>query len=137
MSRPHFLRRVRLTTTARLVNELVEARDDKSLSKLVSRYPRFELLIVDELAYIPLSPTEAELLFQVLDERSEVSALIITPNLPFGEWTKGFPEPRLCKAVVDRLTFNSHIVETGIDSWRFKKTMERQRGKEARKQKAS
>ena len=64
---------------------------------------------------------------QVLDERSEVSTLICTTNLPFGEWTKIFPEPRLCKAVVDRLTFNAHLVETGTESWRFKKTLERQK----------
>ena len=68
---------------------------------------------LDDLAYVPLAPNEAELLFQVLDERSEMSALVTTTNLPFGEWTKVFPEPRLCKAVVDRLTFNAHIVETG------------------------
>jgi DNA replication protein DnaC len=128
-------RRVRFVTTASLVNELIEARDDKSLSKVVARYGRFDLLVVDELAYTPLAPAEAELLFQVLDERSEVSSLIVTTNLPFGEWTKIFPEPRLCKAVVDRLTFNSHIIETGADSWRFRKTLERQNRKEARKQK--
>ena len=122
-------RRVRFATTASLVNELLEARDDRTLSKVVARYARVELLILDELAYVPLAPPEAELLFQVLDERSERSALIVTTNLPFGEWTKVFPEPRLCKAVVDRLTFNAHIVETGTDSWRFKKTLERQKRK--------
>ena len=126
-------RRVRFTTTAALVNELLEARDDRTLSKVVARYARVELLILDELAYVPLTPPEAELLFQVLDERSERSALIVTTNLPFGEWTKVFPEPRLCKAVVDRLTFNAHIVETGTDSWRFKKTVERQQRKRVRR----
>lgn len=128
-------RRVRFTTTAALVNELLEARDDRTLSKVVARYARVELLILDELAYVPLAPPEAELLFQVLDERSERSALIVTTNLPFGEWTKVFPEPRLCKAVVDRLTFNAHIVETGTDSWRFKKTLERQKRKGVRNRK--
>ncbi len=122
-------RRVRFTTTAGLVNELVEARDAQALSKLVARYARYELLVLDELAYVPLAPPEAELLFQVLDERSEVSALIVTTNLPFGEWTKVFPEPRLCKAVVDRLTFNAHIIETGTESWRFRTTLETRRGK--------
>ena len=120
-------RRVRFVTTAGLVNELRESRDDRSLSKVVARYSRIELLVLDELAYVPLSPADAELLFQVLDERSEVSALVCTTNLPFGEWTKIFPEPRLCKAVVDRLTFNAHIVQTGTESWRFKKTLERQK----------
>jgi DNA replication protein DnaC len=66
------------------VNELLEARDDKSLPRVVARYGRVELLILDELAYVPLSPAEAELLFQVLDERSEASSLVLTTNLPFG-----------------------------------------------------
>jgi DNA replication protein DnaC len=128
-------RRVRFTTTAGLVNELLEARDERILSRVVARYARVELLLLDELAYVPLSQPEAELLFQVLDERSERSALIVTTNLPFGEWTKVFPEPRLCKAVVDRLTFNAHIVETGTESWRFRKTLERQRRKGGHRQK--
>lgn len=126
-------RRVRFTTTAALVNELVEARDDRSLSRVVARYCRVELLVCDDLAYVPLAQNEAELLFQVLDERSELSAVVATTNLPFSEWTKVFPEPRLCKAVVDRLTFNAHIVETGTESWRFKKTMERQQRKGVRR----
>jgi DNA replication protein DnaC len=126
-------RRVRFVTTAALVNELLEARDDRTLSKIVARYARVELLIMDELAYVPLSHAEAELLFQVLDERSELSAILLTTNLPFGEWTKVFPEARLCKAIVDRLTFNAHIIETGTDSWRFKKTLERQQRKGVRR----
>jgi DNA replication protein DnaC len=125
-------RRVRFVSTAGLVNELREARDDRSLSRLVARYARIELLILDELAYVPLSPADAELLFQVLDERSEQRSLITTTNLPFGEWTKVFPEARLCKAVVDRLTFNAHIIETGTESWRFKKTLEAQQRRGAR-----
>lgn len=94
---------MRFTTTAALVNELIEARCPRSLP----RYSKVELLILDELAYVPLAPAETELVFQVLDQRSELSALIISTNLPFGEWTKVFPEQRLCKAVVDRLTFNA------------------------------
>lgn len=109
-------RRVRFATTAGLVNEVREARDDRDLSRVVARYAPVELLVLDELAYVPLAPAEAELLFQVLDERSERSALIVTTNLPFGGWTAVFPEPRLCKAVVDRLPFNAHIVETRTES---------------------
>ncbi|MGH2792025.1 MAG: IS21-like element helper ATPase IstB [Actinomycetota bacterium] len=129
-------RRVRFTTAASLVNELIEGRDDHTLSKVIARYARYELVVLDELAYVPLGATEAELLFQVLDARAEVSATVITTNLPFGEWTSVFPEPRLCKAIVDRLTFNAHIVETGTESWRFRKTMERQQRKGARSKKA-
>jgi DNA replication protein DnaC len=78
-------RRVRFTTTAGLVNELVEARDDRSLSRVVARYSRVDVLVLDEVGYVPLSPAEAELLFQVLDERSERSAVVCTTNLPFGK----------------------------------------------------
>ena len=122
-------RRTRFTTVASLANELVEAKDQRMLSKVIGRYARYELLVLDEMAYVPLSPTEAELLFQVLDERSERAALVTNTNLPFGEWTKVFPEPRLCKAVIDRLTFRATIIETGTESWRFKKTLERQMGR--------
>jgi DNA replication protein DnaC len=125
-------RRVRFLTAAALVNELIEARDNHNLSKVVARYARIELVVLDELAYVPLSATEAELLFQVLDQRAEVSPIIVTTNLPFSEWTSVFPEPRLCKAIVDRLTFNAHIVETGSESWRFRKTMQRQQRKGGR-----
>jgi len=129
-------RRVRFVTTAGLVNELLEARDDRTLSRIVARYARVELLVLDEMAYVPLSHPEAELLFQVLDERTELSSIVMTTNLPFGEWTKVFPEPRLCKAIVDRLTFNAHIVETGTESWRFRKTLERQQRKGVRRKTA-
>jgi DNA replication protein DnaC len=129
-------RRVRFVTTAGLVNELLEARDDRILSRVVARYARVELLILDEMAYVPLTHAEAELLFQVLDERTELSSIVLTTNLPFGEWTKVFPEARLCKAIVDRLTFNSHIIETGTESWRFRKTLERQRRKGVRRKTA-
>lgn len=122
-------RRVRFVTAAALLNELIEARDNHNLSKVVARYARIDLVVLDELAYVPLSATEAELLFQVLDQRAEVSPIVVTTNLPFSEWTSVFPEPRLCKAIVDRLTFNAHIVETGTESWRFRKTMQKQQRK--------
>lgn len=121
-------RKVRFTTTAGLVTELLEAREHHALSRVVARYGRVDLLILDELAYVPLAQAEAELLFQILDERTESSSIALTTNLPFGEWTKVFPEPRLCKAVVDRLTFNAHIIETGTESWRFRQAVERRKG---------
>ena len=112
-------RRVRFTTLAQLTNELQEAQSQQELSRLVARYSRFELLAVDELGYLALPEGAAELVFQVLSERHERGSLIITTNLPFGEWTKVFPDPRLAKAVVDRLTHRAHIIETGTESWRF------------------
>ena len=113
-------RRVRFTTLAALANELQEAESRRELARVVSRYARIELLVLDELGYLALPEGAAELVFQVISERNERASLIVTTNLPFGEWTKIFPDPRLAKAVVDRLTHRAHIVETGTESWRFK-----------------
>lgn len=111
--------RTRFTTLAALAGELMEARDQLTLSRIVARYTRYELLILDELGYLALPEDAAELIFQVLSERNERGSLIVTTNLPFGEWTKVFEDARLAKAVVDRLTMNAHIIDTGHDSWRL------------------
>jgi len=113
-------RRVRFTTLAALANELQEAASSKELARVVGRYARIDLLLLDELGYLALPDGAAELVFQVLSERHERGSLIITTNLPFGEWTKVFPDPRLAKAVVDRLTHRAHIIDTGSESWRFR-----------------
>jgi DNA replication protein DnaC len=116
---------VRFVTAGRLANELVEARDAFALSRVVGRYARVDLLIVDELGYLPLRTADAELLFQVLSERTEQRAIVVTTNLPFSEWTSVFPEPRLCRAVVDRLTHRSTIIETGRKSIRLEDALGR------------
>jgi DNA replication protein DnaC len=77
--------------------------------------------------HVQASETGAELLFQVLAERNEVASVVATTNLPFGEWTRIFTDTRLCKAVVDRLTFGAHIIETGTDSWRLRRSLDRAR----------
>ena len=110
---------VRYVLASKLVNELVEAADDKQLSKTIARYGRVDLLICDELGYLELDRRGAELLFQVLTEREEKSAIAIASNEPFSGWTKTFTDPRLCAAIVDRLTFNGQIVETGTTSYRL------------------
>jgi len=119
---------VRFVTVAQLATELVEARDARELGRVVARYNRAETLILDELGYVPLSRVDAELLFRVLGERQERRPVIVTTNLPFGEWTQVFPDPRLCKAVVDRLTFRAHIIETGSESMRLAASLRAKKG---------
>lgn len=125
-------RAVRFVTAARLVNELMEAKDARELGRVVARYTRHALLVVDELGYLPLSRADAELLFQVLGERQEKGAIIVTTNLPFSEWTTIFPDPRLCRAVVDRLTHRAHIIETGTRSIRLEDSLtKKHKGRQA------
>jgi len=116
-------RSVRFTTVAALVNELMEAQGERELSRVVGRWARCELMVADELGYVSLPPSGAELLFQVLAQRSERASILLTSNLRFSEWTSVFPDPRLCKAAVERLTFRSHIVDTGTESFRFKRSL--------------
>ena len=115
---------MRFTTAAELVNELVEARQQSELSRIVNRWARYELIVVDEFAYVAMPDTAAELLFQVIAGRAERAAVIVTTNLPFSEWTTMFPNARLCKAMVDRLTDRAHIIETGNESYRFRRTLQ-------------
>jgi DNA replication protein DnaC len=115
-------RRVRYTTAAQLVNELAEAADERRLSRLVARYGRLELLCLDELGYVQLDGRGAELLFQIITEREERASVAVASNLPFSEWGSVISDPRLVAAVVDRLTFNAHIIETGTESFRLRST---------------
>ena len=113
-------RRVRYVTTAALVNELVEAADAKQLSRVVGRYARLDLLCLDEVGYVHLDPLGAELLFQIITEREEKASIACASNAPFSEWGSTFTDPRLAAAIVDRLTFNAHIIQTGTDSYRLR-----------------
>ncbi|MEV0781357.1 IS21-like element helper ATPase IstB [Streptomyces sp. NPDC050428] len=114
--------RVRYTLATKLVNELVEAADDKQLAKTIARYGRVDLLCIDELGYMELDRRGAELLFQVLTEREEKNSVAIASNESFSGWTKTFTDPRLCAAIVDRLTFNGAIIQTGTESYRLAHT---------------
>jgi DNA replication protein DnaC len=120
-------RRVRFTTAAALVNELVEAKQNNQVRRLMARWQRYELIAVDEVGYVPLADIGAEFLFQVISERAERAAIVVTTNLPFSEWTTVFPNPRLCKALLDRITDRAHIIETGTESFRFRRTVERRK----------
>jgi DNA replication protein DnaC len=115
-------RRVRFITAAALVNQLVEAQREQTLSRMLARWARIELIVIDELGYVPLAEVAAELLFQVIADRAEKAAIIVTTNLPFSEWPQVFTNARLCKAVLDRLTDQAHIIETGSESYRFRRT---------------
>ncbi|OBK38553.1 AAA family ATPase [Mycobacterium sp. 1245111.1] len=114
--------RVKYTLATKLVNELVEAADEKILAKTIARYGRVDLICVDELGYMELDRRGAELLFQVLTEREEKNSVAIASNESFSGWTKTFTDPRLCAAIVDRLTFGGNIIETGTHSYRLAHT---------------
>jgi DNA replication protein DnaC len=120
-------RRVRFTTAAALVNELVEAKHQLQLRRVMSRWSRYDLIAIDEVGYVPLAEVGAEFLFQVIAERAERTAVIVTTNLPFSEWTQVIPNARLCKALLDRITDRAHILETGKESYRFRRSMEKQK----------
>jgi DNA replication protein DnaC len=118
-------RRVRYITTAQLVNELTEAADQRQLTRVVGRYSRLDLLLLDELGYVQIDPRGAELLFQIITERDEKASIAIGTNLPFSEWGTVFPDPRLVAAIVDRVTYNATILETGTQSYRLRTTRTR------------
>jgi DNA replication protein DnaC len=120
-------RRVRYATAAQLVNELVEAADERRLSRIVARYGRLDLLCLDELGYVQLDTRGAELLFQILTEREEKASIALASNLPFSEWGQVITDPRLVAAIVDRVTFNAHIIETGTNSYRLRTTKTKRR----------
>jgi DNA replication protein DnaC len=116
-------KRVRFITAAGLVNELVEAQHHNQLGRALQRWTRYDLIAIDEMGYVPFAQVGAELMFQVISERAERATLVITTNLPFSEWTQVFPNARLCKALLDRITDRATIIETGSDSYRFKRTI--------------
>ena len=118
---------VGFVTAAALVHELIEARDEKRLLRLQRQLAMHKLLIIDELGYVPLSQTGAELLFEVFSQRYERGAMIVTSNLPFDEWTSVFGSERLTGALLDRLTHHVHILEMNGESYRLAHSKKRVR----------
>ena len=116
---------VAFTTAAALVHQLIEARDEKSLLRLQKQLTNCRLLIVDELGFVPLSKTGAELLFDLFSQRYERGSILVTSNLPFDEWTEVFGSERLTGALLDRLTHHVHILEMNGDSYRLKQSRQR------------
>ena len=115
---------VGFTTAAGLVHELMEARDERRLLNLQKQLSRLNLLIIDELGFVPLSRTGAELLFEVFSQRYERGSMMVTTNLPFDEWTEVFGSERLTGALLDRLTHHVHILEMNGQSYRLKRSRE-------------
>jgi DNA replication protein DnaC len=115
-------RRVRFTTAAALVTALEEAQKQYRLERLLSALGRADLLIVDELGYLSFSRAGAELLFQVFADRYERRSVLVTSNLPFGEWGTVFQGERMTAALLDRLTHRCHLFEMNGESYRFRES---------------
>src|SRR4030095_12330589 len=118
---------VGFVTAAALVHELLEARDEKRLLRLQKQLIGYKLLIIDELGFVPLSKTGAELLFEVFSQRYERGATLVTSNLPFDEWTEVLGSERLTGALLDRLTHHVHILEMNGESYRLAQSKRRRR----------
>ena len=114
-------------TAAALVHELIEARDEKRLLRFQKQLAKYKLLIIDELGFVPLSKTGAELLFEVFSQRYEGGSALVTSNLPFDEWTEVFGSERLTGALLDRLTHHVHILEMNGDSYRLNQSQKRRK----------
>jgi hypothetical protein len=127
----HFCLRARAARVERPPSNQSSSRVWYSLlvGRALSRWTRYDLIALDEVGYVPLAEVGAEFLFQVIAERAEKAAVIVTTNLPFSEWTQVIPNARLCKALIDRITDRANIIETGTESYRFRRTMEKRKGK--------
>lgn len=119
---------VGFTTAAALVSEMMEARDERRLLRFQKQMAAYKLLIIDELGFVPLSKTGAELLFELISQRYERGATLITSNLPFDEWTETLGSERLTGALLDRITHHVNILEMNGDSYRLAQSRIRKTG---------
>ena len=119
---------VGFTTAAALVSEMMEARDERRLLRFQKQMAAYKLLIIDELGFVPLSKTGAELLFELISQRYERGATLITSNLPFDEWTETLGSERLTGALLDRITHHVNILEMNSDSYRLAQSRARKAG---------
>jgi DNA replication protein DnaC len=125
--------RVRFYNAAGLVNDLLQAEDERKVPRLLNGALKQQLIVVDELGFIPFSSTGAHLIFQFCSAVYQRVALVITTNLRFADWTQIFGDERLTAALLDRLTHKAHILEfTGADSYRFRERMQREARDETR-----
>jgi DNA replication protein DnaC len=117
--------RTRFVTGCGLANELIEARDEKTLARSIKRYAGYGLLIIDELGYVPFSKEGAQLIFQILAERHERKPVMITTNMGFGDWTQIFGDPSMTAALLDRITHKAHVINCTWESYRLKETLKK------------
>ncbi|MEW5985073.1 MAG: IS21-like element helper ATPase IstB [Chloroflexota bacterium] len=116
-------KRVRFFNAAALVNDLLATQQAQRLSPFLDTLLRYHLIILDELGFIPFSPTGSHLLFQFCSTLYERVALIVTTNLKFADWTQLFGDERLTLALIDRLTHRAHLIEFTGDSYRFRQRL--------------
>jgi DNA replication protein DnaC len=126
-------KRVRFYRVTELVTQLLEAREERQLSRIRGQLSKLDLLVLDELGYVPMGKAGAELLFDVMSRAYEMMSLIVTTNLPFENWTEVLDNERLTGATLDRLTHRCHIVETGGESYRLKDARRSRRTREVNK----
>lgn len=126
-------RRVRFVTAAGLVNRLEEAQKQYQLDRVLSQLDKTDVLICDELGYLSFSRSGAELLFQVFADRYERKSLLLTSNLPFGDWVQVFQGERMTAALLDRFTHRCHILEMNGESFRFRESMKAKKAAKASK----
>jgi DNA replication protein DnaC len=120
-------KKVRFVTACRLVNELSEPKKDGELQRILKRYSKYDLLIVDELGYVPISRNGSQLLFQVFADRHELKSVIVASNLGFADWTQIFDDHNLTAALLDRLTCRAHIFSCTWESYRLASSLNRKK----------
>jgi len=118
-------KKVRFSTTTAMVTHLLEARESRTLARSQKQIERLDLLILNELGYVPFSKTGAELLFEVVSRAYERTSLVVTTNLPFENWTEVLGSERLTGAMLDRLTHRVHILEANGESFLLKDAKKR------------
>ena len=119
---------VGFTTAAALIHELMEARDERRLLNMQNRLANLKLLMIDELGFVPLPKTGAQLLFEVFCQRYERGSTMVTTNLPFDEWTEVFGSERLTGEPLGRLTHHVHILEMNGESYRLRQSRKTNQG---------
>jgi len=124
---------VRFFTATGVVTQLLERREERQLERFHTQLERHDLIVLDELGYVPFSRAGAELLFEVVSRAYERTSLIVTSNLPFESWTEVMGSERLTGALLDRLTHRVHILEANGESYRLKDSRGRLRKKAKRR----